>query len=273
MIDKGKGFCYCDTVVLKRRGLSDVCQEIDTLNMSDDNLPDPLGFSVRKREKRGLAGSKKINILFFITLALLVGLFFSSHFSLGAPPESASWPDQLSSDVLDPLGKIGKGYVGNEKEEGKICREESIVSEKSGDKINSEEEEELGRLLLGYPIEKMIPFMAKKDKVVSAFLVGIAKKESDWGKHVPRKNGRDCYNYWGFKGGYNLTSSGYSCFDNPEQAIEMVGGRIEELVGKKIDTPEKMVVWKCGSSCAGHDPAGVRKWISDVSKYFYKLNS
>jgi hypothetical protein len=55
--------------------------------------------------------------------------------------------------------------------------------------------------------------------------------------------------------------------------VAIVGDKIEELIGKKIDTPERMLVWKCGSSCAGHDPVGVRKWVSDVSGIFYKLNS
>ena len=48
---------------------------------------------------------------------------------------------------------------------------------------------------------------------------------------------------------------------------------IDDLAQKRIDTPQKMVVWKCGSSCAGHDPAGVSKWISDVSIYYNKINN
>jgi len=32
------------------------------------------------------------------------------------------------------------------------------------------------------------------------------------------------------------------------------------------------VVWKCGASCAGHDPGGVKKWISDVDYYYQMLN-
>jgi len=46
---------------------------------------------------------------------------------------------------------------------------------------------------------------------------------------------------------------------------------LQKLIEQGINTPEKMLVWKCGSSCATHDPAGVRKWVSDVEAYFRKL--
>jgi len=118
----------------------------------------------------------------------------------------------------------------------------------------------------------MAPYLAKEDGQTASFLIAIAKKESNWGKHSPQKSGRDCYNYWGYKDGYKQTESGYSCFDSPEQAIETVGGRIDNLIGKKIDTPAEMVVWKCGSSCAGHDSQDVKKWIADVGLYYRKLN-
>jgi hypothetical protein len=101
--------------------------------------------------------------------------------------------------------------------------------------------------------------------------VAIAKKESNWGKRSPVKSGRDCYNYWGYRGGYNMTDSGYSCFDSPEQAVQEVGDRIEKLLSQQINTPSRMIVWKCGRTCAGHDPAGVAKWISDVEHYYNKL--
>ena len=128
-------------------------------------------------------------------------------------------------------------------------------------------------ILAGYPMQEMTSEIAKKDKDVSAFLIAIAKKESNWGKHSPQKNGKSCYNYWGYRGSYNATDSGYSCFDNPTQAISVVGGRIEDLINQTIDTPEKMVVWKCGRSCSWDNPTAVKKWISDVSLYYHKINS
>jgi len=53
-----------------------------------------------------------------------------------------------------------------------------------------------------------------------------------------------------------------------------VAKRLDWLVNnKKLNTPSKMVVWKCGSSCAatGGQAAAI-KWISDVNLYFEKLN-
>jgi hypothetical protein len=132
-------------------------------------------------------------------------------------------------------------------------------------------EKNINQLVTNYPIKEMAPHIAKQDKKVAAFLVAIAKKESNWGKYTPKKNGRECYNYWGYRGKENPTVSGYSCFDTPAQAVNIVGNRIEELVDQQIDTPKKMVVWKCGSTCAGHGEYSVNKWIQDVDLYFNKI--
>jgi len=169
---------------------------------------------------------------------------------------------------LDPLHKIGKGYLKD------LAKNKSSDNGEGFDTAaaNNAVKDKMLTLVGGYPIEAMVDRLSEKSAKVSSFVVAIAKKESDWGKHVPTKNGRDCFNYWGYKGSYNLTDSGYSCFDNLEQAVDVVSGRIAELIDKKVDTPEKMVVWKCGSSCAGHDPAGVAKWIADVRMYKTKLN-
>lgn len=138
-------------------------------------------------------------------------------------------------------------------------------------KFPSKMERDIRKLVTDHPIKQMTPYIARQDKEVAAFLVAIAKKESNWGKYSPKKNGKECYNYWGFRGAYNRTASGYSCFDSPEQAVGVVGNRIEELVDQDIDTPKKMVVWKCGSSCANHAVYSVNKWIQDVDFYFKKL--
>ena len=124
------------------------------------------------------------------------------------------------------------------------------------------------------PIKEMVPFISKRDEKVAAFLIGIAKKESGWGEHVPLLNGQDCYNYWGYKGAASRGSAmGYACFSNPEEAVEIVGNRLEVLIGKNHTTASKMLIWKCGSSCAGHDPKGVESWVSTVSLYFNKIMS
>jgi len=138
-------------------------------------------------------------------------------------------------------------------------------------KKERENQERYMELVGGYPMAEMVPHISKREKKTAAFLISIAKKESDWGKHSPSKNGRHCYNYWGYKGGYDPTESGYSCFDSAEQAIQVVGDRIDQLVEKKLDTPQKMVIWKCGSNCAADANAG--NWIAAVNSYFQKLAS
>jgi hypothetical protein len=123
------------------------------------------------------------------------------------------------------------------------------------------------------PIKEMVPYIAQHDQRVAALIVGIAKKESNWGSASPSKNGSTCYNYWGYKGaGTRGTAMGYGCFASAEEGVSVIGKRIGDLVNKNLNTPSKMIVWKCGSAaCAGHDPQSVRKWISDVDMYYRKV--
>jgi hypothetical protein len=134
-------------------------------------------------------------------------------------------------------------------------------------------EKKLIGMVAGYPIERMVPQIAEKDEKVAAFLVGIAKKESNWGRRVPVLNGEDCYNYWGFrKISDTMGTGGHTCFESPEAAVDQVADRIEELVNEeKLDTPREMVVWKCGYDCDGPEAYGSEKWISDVNIYFKKV--
>lgn len=137
--------------------------------------------------------------------------------------------------------------------------------------IPSPMERKVNKMISSYPMKEMSTYIAKENKNVAAFLVAIAKKESNWGRYSPKKLGKECYNYWGYRGTYNQTVSGYSCFNSPEQAVGVVGDRIEDLIGQQIDTPKEMIVWKCGSSCAGHGTYSVNKWIQDVDLYYKKL--
>lgn len=131
----------------------------------------------------------------------------------------------------------------------------------------------LASTLHGEPMEVMVPFLAKRDQETAAFLVSIARKESSWGEHAPTKDSLDCFNYWGYKGmGSRGTGMGYACFSGPEEAIEVVGNRLSELVHEKhLDSPERLIVWKCGSSCEGHSPESVAKWISDVGNVYHRF--
>ncbi|MFA9262588.1 MAG: hypothetical protein ACEQSB_04515 [Undibacterium sp.] len=132
-------------------------------------------------------------------------------------------------------------------------------------------ESELKTMLSGYPIEAMAPFIARYDRDIAGLIVGIAKKESNWGKRVPLDTaGADCYNYWGYKGaGARGIAMGHGCFGTAEEAVQAVGKRLQELVAlRQTSEPKNMTIWKCGSSCATHSPESVRKWVSDVDIYF-----
>jgi hypothetical protein len=135
-------------------------------------------------------------------------------------------------------------------------------------------EQRLQSMVAGYPIESMLPVILEQDRNVAIFLVSIAKKESNWGKRVPVLDGQDCYNYWGYRGIRKLMGTGgHTCFNSRRDAVETVAKRIKTLTEEKgLNTPQKLIVWKCGSSCAAHDPSSVRKWISDVDLYFSALS-
>jgi len=148
--------------------------------------------------------------------------------------------------------------------------------EKSGDGDYDLKKKEIEKMVDGYPIEKMAPFIAKQDKIVAAFLVAIAKKESDWGRRVPVLDGEDCFNYWGFRRKRERMGTGeHTCFDGMEDAVETVSKRMKNIVyEEKINTPEEMVeVWKCGYDCSWDNPGAVQKWVDDVNLYFKKLMS
>ena len=117
----------------------------------------------------------------------------------------------------------------------------------------------------------MVPFISVRDEKVAAFLVGIAKKESSFGLQSPSKDGKTCYNYWGYKGeGTRGVGMGYACFGSPEEAVKVVGDKLQSLVEKERNTPARMVdTWKCGRSCAGD--SGAPGWVATVASYFEKL--
>jgi len=214
--------------------------------------------------------TKKKNIKLALAVCLLgLGLFFYALAEEKALVEKAVDSEKINLTKLDPLNRIGKGLVE------KICQapRSAVLCDGSKDEIKIGEEKKIKEMMSGHPMEKMAPYLAKENSQTASFLIAIAKKESNWGKRSLRKYGRDCYNYWGYRGGYKRTESGYSCFDSPEQAVKTVGGRIDNLIGKKIDTPAEMVVWKCGSDCnAAGGQAAANKWIADVGRYYRKLN-
>jgi hypothetical protein len=138
---------------------------------------------------------------------------------------------------------------------------------------DEEYEKNIREMVKGYPIEEMVPYILTKDRLTAAFLIGIAKKESNWGKRVPVLNGQDCYNYWGYRGIRRMMGTGgHTCFNSREDAVDTVAKRLDRLIhSEQLNTPEKLVVWKCGFSCEGHSRESVKKWISDVDMYYSKF--
>lgn len=135
-------------------------------------------------------------------------------------------------------------------------------------------EDNIRQMVKGYPIEPMLPYIFEHDRLTAAFLIGIAKKESNWGKRVPVLDGQDCFNYWGYRGIRKMMGTGgHTCFNSRKDAVDSVSKRLETLINsEKLNTPEKMIVWKCGYSCAGQNHADVLKWIADVDIYFSQLD-
>jgi len=225
----------------------------------------------RGRFKGAPIKQKKNIILISFILTLCVGLFFYLFFDIPVYAAKSSGKN-ISLFELDPMSRIGLGVDPGKlrcQKQNSFCEEIKIGENKKQD---SKEKTLAEEMVSGHPIEKMLSFIYQKDKKVAAYLLAIGNKESKWGTYSPQKDGRDCFNYWGYRGSYNQTESGYSCFDSPEQAVKEVGGKIEKLLAQNISTPSEMVVWKCGASCAGHDPGGVKKWISDVDYYYQMLN-
>lgn len=155
----------------------------------------------------------------------------------------------------------------------KFGQDESTMVAYAPIQAKNELEEDIRLMVQGYPIEEMTPYIATKDKKVAAFMIAIAKKESAWGKRKPVLNGQDCYNYWGFRLKTDrMGSGGHTCFNSPQEAVETVAQRIDQLVTEeKIDTPKEMVIWKCGYRCDGPEAVGANKWIKDVDYYYRAL--
>lgn len=210
-----------------------------------------------------------IGVFFYPMLKMEVAGFFSEKKAYAKEKDSKQ--TEIKADVIDPLHKIGKGIINKDGKVNEACIEKDVPVKKEQKKVDNPK---MSAMLAGFPMEEMIPALNSRNKEVSAYLVAIAKKESNWGKHTPKKDGQECYNYWGYRGKENTTASGYSCFDSPAHAVEVVGNRIERLLGQNINTPAKMVVWKCGSNCeAAGGQAAANKWIADVASYYNKLNS
>jgi hypothetical protein len=156
----------------------------------------------------------------------------------------------------------------------RTAQSSSQDDDQGGVAMDDDLDQTVRELTAGFPIEAMASAIAKYDREVAALIVGIAKKESNWGKRVPvDADGKDCFNYWGWKGaGARGVAMGHGCFGSPEEAVHAVGDRIAELVKlRETSEPKNLTVWKCGSSCATQSKESVNKWVSDVDMYYRKI--
>ena len=218
------------------------------------------------------------NFAIVLLLCIVSVVYFNNKSHQELATAIASKQEKITKEIPTPSSEK-VAVLGAMKEKGKEAENTDLDQTvfktlQEFDKIKTEKmEEKINQMVAGTPMEKMTPYIAKQDKTVAAFLVGIAKKESNYGRRVPVLNGKDCYNYWGYRGiRKRMGSGGHTCFDSPEDAIKTVGGRISRLVKSGVDTPQEMVLWKCGSDCnaTGGWPAA-HKWISDVNLYYSKM--
>jgi hypothetical protein len=235
--------------------------------MSDD-LPSIGG----KIEKEAQTRQKNVNIMVLILLIIVSGCFFyvQNFKKPGVYSYLAQAKELNLENRLNSAAEVKKSFQAYQK--GKNIVPFARIDDWQEPR-NSNFEIELSNMVLGYPIETMVPTISDYDRQVAAMVVGIAKKESDWGKHSPNSNGTDCFNYWGYKGNGSLGHAmGYGCFASPEEGAKVISEKIKEMLERKnIRRPSEMLSWKCGSSCSGHDPESVNKWVSDVSLWFFRV--
>lgn len=229
-----------------------------------------ISLFITKRFKSHISRKQEIYwpVLIAITLLLFV---FASRIAFA---ETGGVPNNLPIESDSKLNIIGFKVNPDPVETALAAAsapQNSPDSQNENDPAKEDLRNDVKKIVKNTPMAAMVDPISEKDRTVAAFIVGIAMKESKFGVYSPKMGGRDCYNYWGFKGGGKTVSGGYSCFASPEDAVSAVGKRIDKLVKQGVKTPSQMVVWKCGSNCRADGNAG--KWISDVALNFNKINS
>lgn len=219
---------------------------------------------------------KKSNILFFaIALVVFAGMTSLWDSQTVSYAKAYAAKDTATVKVKSPLlgeqKKLFGGTIASDRKAFALKNELLKQTQEDGKIESGQFAEKIYEIVGDAPIREMVPFISKRDEKVAAFLVGIAKKESSFGLASPSKDGETCYNYWGYKSsGARGTAMGYACFGSAEEAIRVVGDRIEVLVNKQRNTPARMVdTWKCGTSCVG-DP-GAPGWTATVALYFNQI--
>jgi hypothetical protein len=241
----------------------------------------PLWFSEektqqwKKQAKQVQAAIRKSNILFFAVALIVFGMLINLWDNQTTSYAKAYTGNSTKTKTFSPIfGEKKMMFDELVRDDNQVIpfKSELLTEAQVDGKTKSDQfAQKIYELVGETPIKEMVPFISQRDERVAAFLIGIAKKESSFGLASPLKDGETCYNYWGYKGsGGRGTGMGYACFASPEEAIQVVGDRIEVLVNKERNTPARMVdTWKCGTSCKG-DP-GAQSWVATVALYFEKL--
>jgi hypothetical protein len=194
-------------------------------------------------------------------------------------PKDCSIQEQEEAHPLVDTLPLYKAKVDTEEppvlpDQCAVYNKEETITVSKEEEILQVRVESLEKMTKGHPLADMSQEIARLDPEIAALVVGIAKKESNWGKRSPQKKGSDCFNYWGFKGaGERGVGMGHACFATREEAVAKIAKRLERLVEKRgTSKPSALVTtWKCGSSCAGHSKESVNKWVSDVNSYYSKV--
>lgn len=242
-------------------------------------VPDSCPRSVADLQRGYLLAWEIFGLVFCLCLSL-GSIWWSRHTMEVRSPEVSRTTVASSEAVRCRVGWIldeddwvmeGTSVPGENKSDP--CRSRSFVPVPDDTLLTEAFVHRLEGYLKGTPMEALIASFRRYDRRAVAFAVGIAKKESDWGRLAPKILSEDCFNYWGYKGaGGRGSVGGYACFSSPDEAVDTVVGRISDLVYRdKRDTPAKMVVWKCGSSCAWDNPENVNRWVNDVARYYHEL--
>lgn len=215
-----------------------------------------------------------VRVLFLVLVPVVMSVLFTiawAHADTGGEPSQSSWCNVPGASYLMPTGECTR-LVAMATTVAVATTTESTVAKPTHEETYTKN---LEALMKGYPMAKMseelVEVYGSKPEIV-ALLVGIARKESAWGKYTPKKNGKECYNYWGYTGlGSKGRTGRWSCFADEKEAVQVVGKRLATLAAAAKSTkPKNLTVWKCGNSCAGHSKASVKSWISQIDTYYKK---
>ena len=138
---------------------------------------------------------------FFIAIPLTAGFVFNPNISEGKVNKQTSslnkyktllvYDKQPSQDKVK-IVVTEETNANQEQNEISVVEDNSFTEKANKNGVTEGQLARMEKMVAGYPIAKMLPYIAKRDSVTAAFLVSIAKKESNLGKVSPRTKDGDC---------------------------------------------------------------------------------